>query len=95
MMVVLAVDREWKANEKASPRVAFKAGLLHDDDPNFSHPGVHYWFMTLEQFSLAWKNFEKRSASKCAQEAVSAAPADFYLLFILVVIGGSIKCRRG
>jgi hypothetical protein len=60
-MVVLAVDREWKANEKASPRVAFKAGLLHDDDPNFSHPGkelgVHYWFMTLELFSLVWKNF--------------------------------------
>ena len=33
-MVVLAVDREWTANEKASPRVAFK-----DNDPNFSDPG--------------------------------------------------------
>jgi len=38
-MTVLGIDREWKANEKASPRVAFKVGLLHDNDPDFTRPG--------------------------------------------------------
>jgi hypothetical protein len=27
-MIVLGVEREWKANDKASPRVAFKVGLF-------------------------------------------------------------------
>ena len=72
-MLVLAVERDWKATETSTPTTAFKAGIIHNDDPDFTQPGkvkdTHFWYMTISQFSLAYKNYEqKKKAAAAADE---------------------------
>jgi len=33
-MLALAVERDWRASGKSSPKVDFKVGIIHDDDPD-------------------------------------------------------------
>ena len=73
-MVVLAVDRNWQANEKSVPKTAFKVGLLHDDDLTFSRPRkeeiVLFWWMTIEQYSLQLQT-SKRILTEAAAEKIA------------------------